>query len=266
MTAPADSSDLSELERELELEMEGDPDSLGELGDDVNAEFDEELDGPPDGDGGELEIGTAGSDYSERLAEIASREFESESEVDSALGEVLNDIEREYFFGALKRGWKKLKRGPLGALAKKGLSLAAGQFPALQVLKGFTGLARGNLKGMLSSLAKAGIASAVPGGGAALGALKSLGFGESELGTGDHEAWDRLVDVAHESYQHLLESVTERANDPVEAARLAADALKTGLARAQRGRSSSSAGSGPGGRRKRRIRLRRGDVLIVECE
>jgi hypothetical protein len=257
MVSNADASDLSELERELELEMEEPMDSSGEL--------DEEFEGPADeGEGAEeeLEMEHEGSDYAERLSNLASREFESETEVDQALNEVLNDIEQEFFWGAIKRGWKKLKKGGLGNLVKKGLSLAAGQIPALQALKGITSLARGDLKGFVGSLAKSAIGAAVPGGGLALGALKNLGFGESELAEDDREAWNNVVTVAREAYDHLARNLNERADDPVEAARLASDAFKTGLAQVTNGVPRLRAR----GRRRRRIRLRRGDILIIECD
>jgi hypothetical protein len=55
--------------------------------------------------------------------------------------------------------------------------------------------------------------------------------------------------------------MTERADDPLEATRLATDAFKAGLRR-----QGGSARQGGRERRRRRIRLRRGDVLVIECE
>jgi hypothetical protein len=248
MIANADTSGLSQLEREFELELEDAVDSR-----ELDQEFESQ---DQEADDAELEFERGGSDYAERLSELAAREFETESEVDQALNEVLNDMEQEYFFGSLKKAFNKFKKGTIGKLVSKGLKMAAGHIPAFQALKGITSLARGDLKGMVGSLAKAGLGSVVPGGGAALGAL---GF-EAETST-DREAWDNVVNVARESYEHLARNLNERVNEPLEASRLAADAFKAGLAKV--GRAGSPSG---GARRRHRIRVRRGDVLIIECE
>lgn len=270
-TAPG-ASGFSDLEREFELEMDGSDSELDEELDEEAADEEFESEYEDRDFEAALEMESAGSGYAERLQELANREFESESEVDQALNEVLNDIEQEFFFGSLKKKWSKFKKGGLGKLVSKGLKMAAGQIPAVQALKGVTSLARGNLKGMVTSLAKAGLSSVVPGGGVAVEALKNLGFGgEGEVGEGDQEAWNNVVDVAREAYEHLAENLHERANEPLEASRLASDAFKAGLSRVSQGvrkvaprDSVRSKASGAG--RRRRIRLRRGEVLIIECE
>ena len=260
MAPNRDTADMSELEREFELEMEGDDQfasSYEERGDELEA--DEEL-----GDQEYEGLDQEGSGYADRLFELSQREFESESELESEVQDLLNEIEQDFFFGKIRKGWSKFKKGALGKLVTKGLSLAKSQIPAFQALKGITSLARGDVKGLLGSLVKTGIASAIPGGGVAMDALKNLGFKEAEAGEDNREAWGNVVQVAQEAYEHLANNMTDRADDPLEASRLAADALRAGLRKSGRGRGRVGNGYG-GGKRRRRIRVRRGDVIIIEC-
>ncbi len=142
------SPDMSDLERELEEQLDGGG-MTGEAADDAAGAL--ETDSEDDWPSNEREVDLpAVADYGARFQELASREFESESEADHAISEVLNDMEQDYFFGKL---WKRVKKGGLKGLLKKGLNLAAGQFPALQGLKAITQLSRGNMKGLLGSLA-----------------------------------------------------------------------------------------------------------------
>ena len=278
MAVHVDTSDLSELEREFELEMEDALDSDYELEEAIDEEFeageDEELSDDAEFEGRydndmerELSSISTSGDLAERLSELASREYESESDVDPVLREVLLEIEQDHFFKTLRRGisgLRKAAKGPLGQLVRKAVGRVAGQIPAVQALKGITSLARGNLQGFGSSLFKAGLGSVFPGGAAALDALKGLGFTQ---GQNDREAWNNAVDVMREAYEHLATHLNERADDPVEASRLATDAFRAGLAKVTRSaRKSGAPGRTGAPRRRRRIRLRRGDVLIIECE
>jgi hypothetical protein len=95
------------------------------------------------------------SDYARRFYELAQREFESERELESAIGQVIDDMEREYFFGGLMKKVSAAGR----KLLKKGVQLAK-HHPAFQAVKAITQLPRGNLKGMLGNLAKAAIGAA----------------------------------------------------------------------------------------------------------
>ena len=189
MRKTSDFSGLSDLEREIELEMddeletEEEPESNDELELDDELETDEETDeselelafetddesdfeqeaqadeeaGVEDETDEELEVKVGGDDrnqeYVERFLEIASHEFESESEVDRMMNETLNDVASEYLFGSLKRLGKGLKglakNRIVRSLVKKGLSVASGQLPAL---KAAMQLAKGNLQGARSSI------------------------------------------------------------------------------------------------------------------
>jgi len=261
-----DTAEMSDLEREFELEMEGDDANL-----ELSPDRGDELEGFDDREQGDEELDALDheeSGYADRLYQLSSREYESESELDSAVHEVLNEIEQEYFFSNIRKKWDKFKKGGLGKLVQKGLKLASSQIPALQALKGVTSLARGDLKGLLASVVKTGIASAIPGGGVALSAMKNLGFQDSEVGGDNRQAWENVVGVAQEAYEHLADNLNERADDALEASRLAADAFKAGLRRAApaaRGRGFAL----PAGRsapRRHRLRVRRGDVIIIHCE
>src|SRR5262249_18064086 len=107
-----DYSDFSELEREFELEMEDSPveefelEPKGdfELPDDQEYDEDREAEYQPDEEAGFKgpSGGSRSDEFVDRLLELSEREFESPAEVDQAMNEVLDDIEREYFFGAIK--------------------------------------------------------------------------------------------------------------------------------------------------------------------
>jgi hypothetical protein len=266
----------SDLEREFELEFEDDTRGNGEV-----ADSDEELD-DSDGEVGEDEeiarVSVA-DDYDEpgwdperfaqRFYELSTQSFESETELDARVNEIINDMEREYLFGGLL---KKLKSAG-SSLLKKGAALAK-NLPIGQAIKGVTQLARGNLKGMLGSLAKAALSSGViPGGAAVLPALQALGFpgggGDDQGGGGggapsmgmpqlpDMSSWMNLMQMMRDSYGQLAQELTENPEDPIAASRSATRAFQSGLRRAQ-----MRGGSGNG--RVRRIKLRPGETLIIE--
>jgi hypothetical protein len=299
MAIKQDYTGMSDLERDLELEMddelefelEGDEESgLDQEGSDDQElealEADEEaLDQEADdesgfaeetGDDSELEIESDArvrdQEYVERFMEIASRTYESESEVDQALNETLDGLAQERLFGALKKGWKALKKNKiLGALARKGLSMASGQFPAL---KAALSLAKGDLKGTIMNLGKQAITAAIPGSGAALGALSSLGFTQSESPEDNREAWENYVQMSGEAFEHLAANITPRADQPVEANRLATNAFQHAMKRAQQRTLAAGprpknglrarAVARPGGRgRVVRITVKPGQIVVL---
>jgi hypothetical protein len=253
MARNADYSGLAELEREIELEMDEELDTEldeemdeGELGSDEENEAllelneeagpDEELESEdPEG---EAPNGGRDSEFVDRFMEIASREFESESEVDRAMNETLNDVASEYLFGSIIKGIKKAKKfgqrlaknSIVKSLVKKGLSVASGQFPAL---KAAMQLAKGNLQGALVNLGKQALGAAIPGGTAALGALQSIGIAPAGEMANDREAWENYVQISREAFEHLGNNVTAKADQPIEASRLASQALQHALGRAQ---------------------------------
>jgi len=237
-----DDIDMSELEREFES------DSGEDLGDEEDFELILEDDEERESDFEEEDL----SDYAERFYELSVRQFESESEVDEAINGLMNEMERDFFFKKLKKRLKSAGK----KLIKKGLKVAK-RLPLSKVAKGVTQLARGNLKGLLGNLAKAGLGatlSAVPGGAAIMPALKSLGFEASE---DNRDAWDNVVSVARESYDYLASNLNENADDPVEASRLAFAAFNSGL------KSIRSKVESPEGRDYRVIRVRKGEKIVI---
>jgi hypothetical protein len=260
MPRQRDYSGLSELEREFEFDMEGGADDLEfEVDGEPEADGDQEYEGG-DTDDDEFEFEDAAGDgdesgrereFVERLLELSGREFESSAQVDQSLNEVLDDMEREFFFGALKRGVKRLaKSRVLRSLAKKGLKLGVSKF--LPGLQGALQLARGNVKGALLNFGKQALGTVVPGGTATLDAVKAIG-----LGGGERETWENYVTLSREAYEHLADNVNERADQPAEAVRLGNEAVqhavRTAKARADGARRS---GGASGGRATRVVRLR----------
>jgi hypothetical protein len=264
---------ISDLEREFELDMESEPPDEEAFETDLDQEFEAELDeeeyeGPEDLDQEFEVVAEADEDpremeFAERFYELGQRQFESEFEVDRELSEVLDDMEREYFFGRLVKGVKRLGKSRIvRGLVRKGLRFAQQRFPAL---KAITQLARGNLKGMLLPLAKTALGAAVPGGPAALGLLKGLGFEAAEDDPRNREGWQNYTRMAREAYESLADNVTTRVDQPREASQLAAGAFQQALHQAQ-ARAQTGAGgmrSGAAGGRVIRIRLRPGQKLLV---
>jgi hypothetical protein len=252
MARYSNESDLSELEQEFELEMdnlefEGERNMDEELGDEEfegTGDYEEDL--QREFEGGDEE----NTDYAERFYELSQMEHESESDLDREVHQLLNEMEQEYFsFGGLgklaKKGWSYAK--------KKGIEYAKKRFPALQAI---TQLTRGNLKGLLASLAKTALAAS-PAGAVALPALSALGFESGEDSGANREAWDNYVGVCKEAFENLAENLNERADEPLEASRLATKAFQTALTR-PRGRFQPGGRlrgpiAGPYGRGRRRV-------------
>jgi hypothetical protein len=107
-----DAMDMSELEREFEFEMEAESDDEfeGEFEEEFEFELDDEFEFEADDEFEGMEDQEYGNDYAERFYELSQRQFESESEVDTAINEVLDDMEREYFFGKALRGIKNIAK------------------------------------------------------------------------------------------------------------------------------------------------------------
>jgi len=234
MMKDVNDADLSELEREFELEMddsefeyEGSSDEESgdeEYGDQEYGDQEYEEDQMQEFEGSDEE----GSDYAERFHELSQMEFESESELDQEMDGLLSEMEQEYFFGGVGKFLKSKAKG----LVKKGLKYAAGRFPALKVLQSMTHLSRLNLKGLLKTFGKSFLEKALaatPQGAIALTALKALGHEATEDTEVDREVWDNYVQVCKEAYEHLADNQNENADQPLEASRLATNAFQTAL-------------------------------------
>lgn len=248
-------TDMSEMEREFELEMgeESEPEEE-QLEEEFEALEEEE---PEEEKEFEEELGR----YSDRFYQLSKREFESEAEVDAEINSLLTRMEHEYFWGKLKKLAKKaIKKGTRYAI-KRARKYAKG-LPIFQGLKGITQLARGNLKGVLGTLAKAGLGAALrahPAGAAILPALQALGFKETTDPEENREAWDNFVDVSREAFEYLAENIDEKVDDPSKASQLATDAFQTAL------RKTHIKVPGVPSRGKRhQIIARKGDIITIE--
>ena len=305
MAMKQDYTGMSDLEREIELEMDDelefdDEASDEEVGDDretgdetefelLEGDHETTLDEQAEinqeaafesGEDFESEIETDArirdQEYVERLMEIAGRQYESESEVEQALNETLDGMAQERLFGGIakrlrKFGTRLAKNKTLMGLARKGLSVASGQFPAI---KAALSLAKGDLKSTLANLGKQAISAAIPGGGAALGALNALGFTQSENPEDNREAWENYVQLSREAFEHLGNNITPNADQPLEASRLAANAYQHALKRAQQRTAvnggSGQAARGQGGRgalnrrRVARITVKPGQIIVLK--
>jgi hypothetical protein len=184
------------------------------------------------------ESNPADSEYVERLMESASRKYESESEVDQELNGVLNSVAKEYFFGKIKRGLKKLSKNKLvRGLVQKGLKVTSGQLAAL---KAVTRVARGDLKGMLLNLGKQALGAAVPASTVVMNGLSSIGL-ESENGhVADREVWVNYLQISKDAFEHLADTLNEQVNQPLEASRLASQAFRHAMTKAEAKRSRGS--------------------------
>jgi hypothetical protein len=85
----------------------------------------------------------------------------------------------------------------------------------------------------LLNIGKQALGTVVPGGTATLDAVKSLGLAASEYPERNQQAWENYVTLAREAYEYLADNVTENADKPAEAARLANNAMRHAISRAQ---------------------------------
>lgn len=277
-------SQMSELEKEFELEMDGDSE-LESTDDfefemtDANEEYESDDYETDDFEAEyheaepqeEYEWLTANdSDYGERFYELSQREFESESEIDEAVNEILDDMENEFFFGGLLDKAKNAAK----KLAKKGMDLAkkAGiNLPSLDALKSMLGPLSGILKGNLGALIKPALKAALsahPAGAALLPALKGFGFETGEDGSDQRETWNRYASVAREAFENLAQTINENADNPLEASRLATNAFQKAVRNHQNpavGRNQAGRRFIPVGRKKRvrRIYAAPDEVIVV---
>jgi hypothetical protein len=247
---------MSDLEREFELEMEDVEQPSREAADDLEREFELEME-DVEQPSREAADATAVDDLAQRFFELSQRQFESESEVDSAVNGLLNEVERQFFY---KRWKKKL----MGKLAKFGGKFVKG-LPAFQGIKAVTQLARGDLKGSLGALAKSGLASAIPGGSAVLPALKSLGvFEPTEDSESDIDSWRNYVQVAKEAYEQLANNLNEKSvKNPVAASQQATQAFQSAVSKHTM---IPNAGMRYPRRKAYTFRVRRGDDFTIHIK
>ncbi len=248
----------SELDGESDNELDGESDNEldGESDSEVDGESDSEVDGESDN-----EFDRQGVDhFAQRFYELSLTDGESELEMAQQVDGLMREMEQEYFF----KGLRKRLKGVGGSLLKSALASAAGALPIGNLAKLASSVARGDMKGLLGSLANTAlsVASKHPALAVGLPALKALGFGRG----GSRAPWRNFTSMAKDAYGQLAQHVDNETLRPATAHRVARNAFNKALLRAQTRTVNSGAGRSlsTGGRKRRRVvTLRRGDVLVV---
>jgi hypothetical protein len=240
--ATRNSFGASELEREFELEME-DTTRFDEAGEDPALEFDE----TPD-----QEL-SPNESLAERLAGLASKEFESEFELDEQVNQAFDDVQEQFLGKALRRVGRRFMKAAPGLLKRVGgLNGLKGLLPVDLLKKSLAAAAKGV---MASNPALAALAPAIA------PTLKSLGIGEAEYGEPSDEVWQNFETLTERAYEYLVENLSEEAAQPLAAIQLAGKSLQHGI---NSGRSAAARASG--GSRRRVIKVRGGrpgDELVI---
>ncbi|HMQ47770.1 MAG TPA: hypothetical protein PKA00_09995 [Saprospiraceae bacterium] len=240
--------DMSELEREFELEMDTQEDygtdhelEATEVYDDAyeEGEFEYEYDENDNDFENEYEFEDFPMSYGERLFEIAQREFESEFEMDEALHQVMDDMEREYFFkklgGLFKKGVRFVSKNPvLKGLIGKGLKAAAGFVPggttALSAIKSFGGPLLKGIQNNWQGALKAGVSALAPdAAGMANRFARRFGISANFPEQQNQEAFERLAQGIQRSYEFAAQHFGDHVGDPLVANRLANRAFEVGV-------------------------------------
>ena len=201
---------LSEFEQEFELETTMlDNEDNYELENDQESEYNDEFELDSESDSeldSEFEFQEENS-YESRLYEILNNNYENELEFENNFNEVLHEMEKDYFFGALKR-WVKKKGGITGLLARY-----AKKLPIVSAANALSSVARGDFRGALkdiasNSLLKTGL-SFVPGGSAAVKGLDMANkfLGDSEAPAVPMSKINQMVAVGKSAYDNLARHV-----------------------------------------------------------
>lgn len=279
MTTGEEDVYIPELESELDLESGDEFEAFPEF-----EEAEEELEFEATGDEDEDQLVP---EYASRFYEISQMEFEYESDLDERVDTLMTEMERDFFF---KKLWRKVKRAGK-RLLRKGVRLARRAIKRLPIpgkqlitsgIKAVTQLSRGNLRGLLGTLAKAAMGSsfprglfgnlaktalgaAVPGGAALVPVLSALGFEAAEDRQGEREAWESFTSLSREAYDNLARTLNDRADEPEEAARLAHEAFRSALSRLRRPLPPGQSLRGAIQRRQRRVLLSPGESVEISA-
>jgi hypothetical protein len=265
MSQFAEGGGMSSFEHDFEMDIGRGSPSDAEY--QLEQDFEEALNGQSQALEAEADyVSESYSGLGNALYELAQNQYESEFEVDQKINGLFDELEYEYFWNPLK----SLKK-PLGNLVRTGIKFAGSQIPAFQALKGVTSLLRGDMRGLIGQLIKAGLGSALPGAGPMLPAvLSKLGF-ESAEDVRSREAWENVADVAREAYEHAAANINDEVDDPVQASRLASESFETAVRRVQSSPRRPRRGvrwdqSRSPGRRQRIVRVAPGDELLIRIE
>ena len=179
----------NEFESEGEPDMEGETDYLSEFETDDEFEPDNEFENTPEGR------------YEARLYEIFTNNYENEFEFENDFNQVMHEVERDFFWGKLKKWGKKL-----APLAKSALSVVPGGGNLMSIFKQLTKDPRGLLKTLAMKFGPQALNALVPGAGVALGAV----LGNNEVDTGDaaRQAARDTVALAKEAYTNFADEIS----------------------------------------------------------
>ena len=183
-------TDMSDIEKEFEIEMEEPEERFFEEDPDRLFEMLHEEDEPEYGN------------YAQRFYELSIKGFANESEIEGPLSNILGEMERDFFFKSLKKKMKKSFK-----FAKKMLK-----------------------NKLVRSLITTGMNAVAPGSGTAANATASaMGFelnGEPEE---NREAWNNFVYFAQEAYDYIGDKIDSGAERLLEDDQQINNAIKYGL-------------------------------------
>jgi hypothetical protein len=237
---------------EFESDNDAETDDEFETDDEIeaNEEFESDDEFETD-DNGEFEISTdleVNPKYTSKLQAVLGGNHESELEFDQELNTVLHEMEKDYFWGGLKKKFNKFKKSGIFSTLKK----IANKTPLGDAIKQYTALARGDIKGMLKGLAGQALTTMVPGGAAA----KQLLNLELPVSSSDPRKNAQVINkVAKNAFSNLVQQLVP-INSPSQLTRIK-HMGKSSFNRAWQQVNSRSIAT-------RRITLRRGDKLIIK--
>jgi hypothetical protein len=96
--------------------------------------------------------------------------------------------------------------------------------------------------------------------------LSQLGGGllkQGEYGDNGREAFEQVVDLSREAYEHLAQHLDETSVTAAGASQQAADALKAAFSKVRNGRGIGARAAGGQRRRTRVIRLKPNQKLVI---
>ena len=217
---------LSEFEREFELDSES-TEGVNEfetLTDEFELEGDAETDNEYDSEGGfeltneadylsefetdnELEPtnefefeNTPEGRYEARLYEIFTNNYENEFEFENDFNAVMHEVERDYFWGSIKKWGKKL-----APLAKMALGSIPGMGNLMSAIQQITKDPRGLLKTLAMKFGPQALNAVFPGAGVALGAI--LRNGETGTNNTARQAASDTIALAKEAYTNFADEI-----------------------------------------------------------
>lgn len=160
--------------------------------------------------------------YTERLFELAQSDFEADG-VEQELNEVLDSMEREYFWGALASGIATIAGDPrvrsaAKGLIRKGLKFARKHASQKELLHAGTSLLRGKLKGLLLPAMKTAIQSV----------SNAANMDEQGADSGQHIIAD-TAEAAQEAYEFAAANLHEDVDSEAAAHELAEQAFEVGI-------------------------------------